>query len=183
MSVQDALKPINYKSQIVSLWKLNLTFATMVVRKVTTHFKDSPPLFLFLLQAMCLYCGISHKQQGPLSMPGATRCHVNMAGYSSSSCILGCFNERGEFCEANTASGRYCTCVPCFFMYCTHVGPRNPIHRVFLSFKRAPLLAGLDWTWYKTSCQRKHQGMGKGTWEPVHATWGSSCQSYQFLDY
>lgn len=130
---------------------------------------------------MCLYCGISHKQQGPFSMPGATRCHVNMAGYSSSSCILCCSNERGEFCKANTASGRYCTCVLCFFMYCTHVGPRNPIHRVFLRFKRAPLLAGLDWTWYKTSCQRKYQGMGKGTWEPVHGMWGPSMPELSIL--
>lgn len=39
-------------------------------------------------------------------MPGATRCHVNMAGYSSSSCIFCCFNEWGKFCQANTASGR-----------------------------------------------------------------------------
>lgn len=109
---------------------------------------------------MCLYYGISHKQQGPFSMPGATRCHVNMAGYSSSSCIFCCFNEWGEFCQANTASGRYCTCVLCFFMYCTHAGHRNPIHSVFLNFKRAPLLGGLDWTHYKTSCQRKQQGLG-----------------------
>lgn len=73
--------------------------------------RSLPSVFVFLLQAMCLYYGIPHQQQGPFSMPGTTRCHVNMAGYSSSSCIFCCFNEWGKFCQAHTTSRRYGTCV------------------------------------------------------------------------
>ncbi|XP_023400468.2 aminopeptidase O isoform X11 [Loxodonta africana] len=87
-------------------------------------------------QAMCLYHGIPHKQQGPFSMPGATRCHVNMAGHSSSSCIFCCFNEWGKFCQANTASGRYAGACghmeyPCRFQNVSTTTQDIIPHRVF----------------------------------------------------
>lgn len=107
---------------------------------------------------MCLYYGISHKQQGPFSMPGATRCHVNMAGHRSSSCIFCCSNEWGEFCQASTASGRYCTCVLCFFVYWTQAGPRNPILGVFLNLKE--LLYELGWNEHVIGHPARENRMG-----------------------
>lgn len=92
-----------------------------------SFYRFFPSLFVFPLQAVCLYYGIPHQQQGPFSMPGTTGCHVNMAGYSSSSCIFCCFNEWGKFCQAHTTSRRYCTCVLSIWVWRTRwtQGPIN----------------------------------------------------------
>lgn len=60
-------------------------------------------------------------------MPGTTRCHVNMAGYSSSSCIFCCFNEWGKFCQAHTTWRRYSTCVLSYSGVMHTAGPKEPV--------------------------------------------------------
>lgn len=124
--------------------RLSLTLSSWVARGMTTYFKASALCSsVSLLQAMCLYRRVARKQQGPFPVPGAARCHVNMAGYSPSSCIFCRFNEWGKFCHADPGPGRYCTCVRCVFMDCARAGPRGPVCRGFCSFKG--LLHCLGW--------------------------------------
>lgn len=130
---------------------------------------------------MCLYYGISSKQQGPFSMPGATRCHVNMAGHSPSSCIFCCFNEWGKFCQANTASGRYYTCVRCFFMYHTHARPGTQ-YVVFFATLKSSFISWVGMNMLENILPEKTAGRRRGLWEAWVGMWGSSCQTYQFLE-
>lgn len=124
---------------------------------------------------MCLYYGIPHQQQGPFSMPGTTGCHVNVAGYSSSSCIFCCFNEWGKFCQAHTTSRRYCTCVLSIWVWRTR-WTQGPINCAIAS-EGAAFLVRLE-----QNPVRQSTGLrGRATWESGHGVPDCLCQLIQFI--
>lgn len=111
---------------------------------------------------MCLYYGIPHQQQGPFSMPGTTRCHVNMAGYSSSSCIFCCFNEWRKFCQAHTTSRRYSTRVLSYLGVTHTAGSKEP------SAELQSLKELLFWWGWMKNPTRERTGVGRSTGELGH---------------